>query len=203
MAKLFDPEHERPIELRRWQAVFERDGNKAAAWRCYRLARAWGLPVPVSVWAEFDRIAQAFDETVERTRGPLAEREDNADTVGLGRDHVGRIVTEAGRGAADPATALLAWERDFAVASAVDLLRYGGKSEKQAVERVANGTDQLAWGLIFSPDGIAFGPRRTPALSPNAVRRAVRRVRGLSTDMTEIAELNNATPEKTKVTVRA
>lgn len=193
MAVLFDPEEARPVELRRWRAVFERDGNKAAAWRCYRLARAWGLPVPPSVLAEFDRIAEAFDGAVERTRTYHAGAREDDQPPGLGRDHVGRVVTEAGRGAVDPAAALLAWERDFAVAVAVDTLRQRGASEGRAVERVAAGTAGIAWGLTFAGPVVSFGPLETPALSLDAVRRSVRRVRELSTNMSESADLNDTT----------
>ncbi|MDQ0445494.1 hypothetical protein, partial [Methylobacterium persicinum] len=70
MPALFDLDKERAAELRRWQAVFQRDGNKAAAWRCYRLARAWSLPIPESVMAELDRVAAAIGDEVERTRKP-------------------------------------------------------------------------------------------------------------------------------------
>ncbi len=194
MVALFDLDQARAAELRRWQTVFEHDGIKAAAWRCYRLARAWRLPVPASVLGELDRIAAAIDGEVERIRAEHADavRREN-DNSGLSINRVGRIVTEAGRGSTDPAAALIAWERDFEIAWAVGALRSSGLTEAAAVERVSRGTKDLAWGVRVEEDTVGFGPVPTPARSPELVRRAVRRVRALATDTTEMTDLNDAT----------
>lgn len=194
MVALFNLSQERAAELRRWQAVFEHDGNKAAAWRCYHLARAWSLPIPESVLSELDRIAMAIGSEVERSRKPNGKPKDASnDDAGLSSDRVGRIVTQAYRGSADPAAALIAWERDFEVASAVGGLRAGGMSEVAAVTRVAAGTKDLAYGVRIEEDTAGFGPVPTPALSIDLVRRAVRRVKALTTNMTETPVLMSMT----------
>lgn len=194
MVALFDLAAERANELRRWQCLFERDGNKAAAWRCFRLARAWGLPIPDSVLAELDRIAAAFDAEVDRTRAIRGnpKRGEN-DKAGLGTGRVGSIVTEAGRGSTDPAVALLDWERDFEISSAVDMLRRQGWTEAAAVECVAKGTVDLAWGVRVREDTVCVDPVPTPQRSSELVRRAVRRVKALTADTTETPDLREAT----------
>ncbi|MDP4022066.1 hypothetical protein Q8W71_05490 [Methylobacterium sp. NEAU 140] len=179
MPALFDLGQARADELRKWQAVFEFDGNKAAAWRCYRLARAWGLPIPESVLIEIDRIAAAI----------------GAD-AGMSSARVGLIVTEAHRGSADPTTSLLKWERDFEVSWAVYYLRSSGLTEAAAVERVAEGTCDLAYGVRVGEDTVSFGPVPTPKLEVDLVRRAVRRIRALTTDMTERADLMSMTGDE-------
>jgi len=194
MVALFDLNLARADELRRWQSLFEHDGNKAAAWRCYRLARTWGLPIPLSVLAELDRVAAAFDSEVDRARAlrnnPGRGENDNA---GLSTARVGRIVTEAGPGSTDPAVGLLDWERDFEISSAVEMLRRQGWTEAAAVERVALGTIDLAWGIRIQKDTVIVGPVPTPARSAELVRRAVRRVKALAKDTTETPDLNDAT----------
>jgi hypothetical protein len=179
MAPILQPERHAAIELRRWQAVFEHDGNKAAAWRCFRLARLWHLPIPASVLAELDRIAEAFETEVPQARTARTKRDGN---VGLGFERVGRIVTEAGPGSNEPSAAIVQWERDFALDSAVGLLRFEGMSEVAAVERVAAGTTHYAWGFHFKSERVAFQTVPTPATSVDTVRRAVRRVRRLMMD---------------------
>lgn len=193
MAALFDLAAERMNELRRWQCLFERDGNKAAAWRCFRLARAWDLPIPDSVLAELDRIAAAFDETIEQVRETQADGHRKAAIKGLSIERAGRIITEAGPGSTDPAVGLLAWERDFLIASAVQGLRLGGWTEAAAVERVSEGTEDLAYRTRVEEDIVIFGPAPTPPRSSELVRRAVRRVKALAADTTETPDLREAT----------
>lgn len=193
MVALFDLAAERANELRRWQCLFERDGNKAAAWRCFRLARAWGLPIPDSVLAELDRIAAAFDETIEQVRQTQADGQREAAVSGLSIERAGRIITEAGRGSTDPAVGLLAWERDFHIASAVQALRLEGWTEAAAVQRVSDGTEDLAYRARVEEDTVIFGPVPTPPRSSELVRRAVRRVKALAADTTETPDLREAT----------
>lgn len=185
MAKLRDPVTARRIEINRWLRVFEADGNVAAAWRCLRLARLWNRPIPEPILAELDRIAVAFEDEVTKRRTTMGKG------VGLGRDAVGRIVAKTGRGSADPAAALVAWERDFALASAVAILRHDGDSEVAAVSRVALGTHDLSFGVTFDDDRVSVGSVITPSVSVDVVRQAVRRVKTLFGDEPDGSEIGD------------
>lgn len=183
MAKLWSIEKNGPAELRRWERVWETTGNVAAAWRCFRLARAWGLPVPLSVLAELDRVAAAIEAEVERVRAQEADATVRGKPAGLRRETMARVITRSGRGSGEPAAELIRWERDFAIAAAVGVLRHlEGVTEKEAVARVAGGTKDLAHTLSFENDRVALIAVETPCVTIDVVRWAVRRVRRLLPD---------------------
>lgn len=95
MAKLFKPEVARPIELSRWDAIWRLDRNSAAAWRCFRLARAWELPIPPTVLDELDRIASGFEAMIHAGA-----------KMKLDHPTVGRLVVQGRRGSTDPAAGI-------------------------------------------------------------------------------------------------
>lgn len=182
MARLWTIETESRTQLQRWTAVWDQTANSAVGWRVYRLARFLGEPVPASVMGEFDRIADGFQAEIEGLRDFRGAPSRRGRPPGLRSETVGRIVTRSGRGASDPASVLLAWERDFNLAAAVAILRGRGESEAVAAEIVAAGTKDLIQSVTFEAGRGRLHPTETPPVSIDVVRRAVRRVRRLLPD---------------------
>lgn len=116
MAKLYSPESEAQFEVIHLTRFFEQDGNVAAAWRCWHLARKFGLDLPDVILAEVDRFAAAISGVIDNVLAGDA-------SAGLDSKTVAAAWGTARRGKEDPARALRAWDRDIGVAVDVFLKR--------------------------------------------------------------------------------
>lgn len=156
MAKLYDPEGAARARVAHLADLYRDTGNVAAAWTCWHVARAHGLPVPQAVAAEIDRFAQAIAGVIESaTAGDRDARLDGRTIARLWAGEAG------GRGKNEPAGAVADWQRDLAASVDVIRRRDGGETEASAVTSVAHAR----------------------GMSESAVRAAVRRFRPAPEDV--------------------
>jgi hypothetical protein len=124
MAPISLPQEMADTEIKIMAEIFERDGDRSAAWRAFFLSRKFELELPESINAEINRFAEAVGSIADRAhRGDATATIDN-ETVGkIWKNHENR----------DAGPAAFRARRSFDIAVRVEQLRRYGYSSADAV----------------------------------------------------------------------